>query len=100
VSTSTTGRRAQPAPRQLSEAVRQNLIEFLEQRVKHPVAADIDLFAAGLVSSLFALQLVVHVENTFGVTISGPDLKLDNFRTVNAMTHLVVRLSEAGGDRR
>jgi methoxymalonate biosynthesis acyl carrier protein len=56
------------------------------------VAADVDLFASGLVSSLFALQLVVHVESAFGVSVTGADLKLDNFRTVRAMAELVLRL--------
>jgi methoxymalonate biosynthesis acyl carrier protein len=61
------------------------------------VAADVDLFGSGLVSSLFALQLVVHLEQAFGVEVAGPDLTLDNFRTVDAMTALVLRL-RAGDD--
>lgn len=75
------------------EAVRENLHEFLQRRTRTAVAADQDLFASGLVSSLFALELVVHVESAFGVTIAGPDLTLDNFRTITAMTALVRRLS-------
>jgi methoxymalonate biosynthesis acyl carrier protein len=35
---------------------------------------------------------VVYLEKTFDVAITGTDLKLDNFRTVNAMTALVLRL--------
>ncbi|GLZ39698.1 acyl carrier protein [Actinokineospora sp. NBRC 105648] len=79
------------------ESVSENLLAFLERRIKSAVAPDVDLFEAGMVSSLFALELVVHVEKAFGVTIGGPDLRLDNFRTVEAMTALVLRLSEAPG---
>lgn len=68
------------------------LLAFLEERMKVPWTADADLFASGVVSSLFAMELVVFVEKTFGVTVSGPDLTLDNFRTVRAMTALVDRL--------
>jgi methoxymalonate biosynthesis acyl carrier protein len=77
-------------------AVAQNLTEFLESRTRREIAEDVDLFRSGLLSSLFALELVVHVESAFGVTIAGPELKLDNFRTVAAMTALVSRLRKAG----
>jgi methoxymalonate biosynthesis acyl carrier protein len=78
----------------VSETVARNLTEFLERRTRAAVAADADLFASGLLSSLFALELVVHLENAFGVEVAGPELKLDNFRTVTAMTALVARLRE------
>jgi methoxymalonate biosynthesis acyl carrier protein len=74
------------------ESVEENLLLFLKERARASVAADVDLFASGLVSSLFALQLVVHVESAFGVSVTGADLKLDNFRTVRAMAELVLRL--------
>ena len=74
------------------ESIRRNLTDFLEQQTKQPVTADLDLFGSGLVSSLFALQLVVHVETAFGVAVQGPDLKLDNFRTIDTISELVRRL--------
>ncbi len=74
------------------EEIRANLTEFVAKQTKQPVTADLDLFGSGLVSSLFALQLVMHVESAFGVAVSGPDLRLDNFRTVDAITELVLRL--------
>ena len=77
-----------------AETIRSNLTEFLERQTKRRVEPDLDMFATGLVSSLFALELVVHVESAFDVTIAGPDLRLDNFRTVDTMTALVIRLRE------
>jgi methoxymalonate biosynthesis acyl carrier protein len=77
---------------QTSEVIRANLTEFVEKQTKQLVTADLDLFRSGLVSSLFALQLVVHVETAFGVAVQGPELKLDNFRTIDAITELVLRL--------
>ena len=67
-------------------------------RFKAEVAPDQDLFASGLVSSMFAMQLVVHLEEDYDIAIIGPELKLDNFRTVQAMTGLVLRLRDASGD--
>jgi methoxymalonate biosynthesis acyl carrier protein len=77
-------------------AVEEALLGFLAERIKTDVAVDQDLFKSGLVSSMFAMQLVVHLEDSFNIAIVGPDLKLDNFRTVEAMTSLVLRLHDAG----
>jgi methoxymalonate biosynthesis acyl carrier protein len=76
-------------------AIEAALTEFLADKVKTEVAVDQDLFGAGLVSSMFAMQLVVHLEAAYDIAIIGPELKLDNFRTVRAMTDLVLRLRDA-----
>lgn len=83
-----------------ADAISTNLIEFIERQTRKTVTVDVDLFGSGLVSSLFAMQLVAHVESTFGVTVQGPDLKLANFRSVAAITELVQRLrgDERGGE--
>jgi acyl carrier protein len=52
-----------------------------------------DIFALGYVNSLFAMELVVFVESHFEISIPNDELKLDNFRTVKAMTDLVGRLT-------
>ncbi|MFF8911487.1 acyl carrier protein [Streptomyces olivaceoviridis] len=80
------------------ETVRKELAEYLEDRVKATVAYDQDLFASGLVSSLFAMELVVHLERSYAVSIVGPDLQLDHFRTVDAMVALVQRLRGASAE--
>jgi methoxymalonate biosynthesis acyl carrier protein len=80
-----------------AEAIEEALLGFLTERVKTEVEADQDLFASGLVSSMFAMQLVVHLEESYDIAIIGPELKLDNFRTVQAMTALVLRLRDASG---
>jgi methoxymalonate biosynthesis acyl carrier protein len=81
-----------------AEAIEQALLSFLGERVKTSVTPDQDLFKSGLVSSMFAMQLVVHLEETYDIAIIGPELKLDNFRTVQAMTSLVLRLRDTGDD--
>ncbi len=54
---------------------------------------DSDIFGGGLVNSLFAMQLITFLEKEFAITIENRDLKLDNFRTVNAMADLIERKS-------
>lgn len=79
-------------------AVEAGLLAFLARWTKRTWEADEDLFAGGGVSSLFALELVVHIEQAYGVAVTGNDLSLANFRTVRTMTGLVARLAPAGGD--
>lgn len=68
------------------------LITFLESKTRSSWDTDLDLFSQGGLSSMFAMELVVHLESTYGVAIRGGDLKLDNFRTVRTMADLVRRL--------
>ena len=75
-----------------TDAIEQNLLGYLESRTTAPWEPDRDLFTTGGLSSLFAMELVVHLEKSFDVVIMGTDLRLDNFRTVRAMTALVRRL--------
>lgn len=82
----------QTAAESAADPVREGLLGFLRARTKLDWAADQDLFASGVVSSLFSLQLLQYVEQEFQVTVEGDDLTLDNFRTVHAMAALVERL--------
>ena len=75
-------------------AVEQALLAYLAEQIDTQVGLDEDLFASGLVSSMFTMQLVVHIEEAFNIAIIGPELRLENFRTVNAMTALILRLRE------
>ena len=56
---------------------------------------DEDIFSLGFVNSLFAMQIVLFVEQQLGVTLDNDDLELDNFRTINAMTTLIIRKKKA-----
>lgn len=55
------------------------------------IAPDDDIFALGFVNSLFAMELVMFLENTYAFSVPNAELKLDNFRTVTAMAALVQR---------
>jgi methoxymalonate biosynthesis acyl carrier protein len=75
-----------------ADEVRADLAHFIERQTKAPVTTNLDLFASGLISSLFAMELIVYVEGTFGVSVQGDDLKLNNFRTIDAICALVIGL--------
>lgn len=87
----TTDQTSEKAPA-TTEDIEEAVLGFLEEKTKVVAKPDQDLFASGLVSSMFAMELVVFLEQSYDVMIIGGDLKLDNFRTVQAMTSLVLRL--------
>ncbi|RME41880.1 MAG: acyl carrier protein [Caldilineae bacterium] len=73
------------------EEVKSRIRTFLKQYIQHDLSDEEDIFAAGFVNSLFAMQLVLFVEDTFGLKVESEDLNLDNFRSINALANLVVR---------
>lgn len=72
-----------------TDTIRQTILTFLEQFIDVDVADDEDLFASGLVNSLFAMQLVLFVEKEFSIKVENEDLDLANFRSVNAITGFI-----------
>ena len=70
------------------------IVEFITNRFPQAqITPAEDIFSLGYINSLFAMELVMFVEKTFAVTIPNDELKIDNFRTAQAMTELVSRLS-------
>ncbi len=65
---------------------------FLLSHVKtYDLQDDDDFFELGLVNSLFAMQLVLFVENKFSITVDGDDLDVKNFNTISAIDSLIKR---------
>lgn len=74
---------------------------FLAKHIKsHSFQDADDIFALGLVSSLFTMQLVLFVEQEFEIEVPGEDLDIKNFRTVDAIAALVERNAAAAGPGR
>ncbi|MEV6233468.1 phosphopantetheine-binding protein [Saccharopolyspora shandongensis] len=82
------------AEQQTDSAAEEVLRSYLTDRLKADVLVDQDLFASGLVNSMFAMELVVYLEKTFEVAIIGEHLRLDNFRTIQSMAALVRTLRD------
>jgi acyl carrier protein len=69
---------------------------FIGRHVRQPELADgEDIFASGLVNSMFAMQLVQFVERDLGVTVEDEDLELDHFRSAAAVAEFVMRKRSA-----
>jgi acyl carrier protein len=82
----------------LSNEIVSKIRPFVQRHVRTSgLDDDDDIFAAGHVNSMFAMQLVSFLEREFGIAIGDSDLTLSNFCSVSAMCRLVTGLrSEAG----
>lgn len=50
---------------------------------------DFDIFEAGIVNSLFAIELMTFLEKTFNIKVTMDDLDMTNFKSVNAASQFV-----------
>lgn len=72
-----------------------------------PPASDADLFETGLIDSLAFVELLMKLEQEFGVSVAVDDLELENFRTIERIAAFVeartaaspLRLIGQGGAR-
>lgn len=72
----------------IKEAVKQ----FILRSVNIPHLNDDDnLFASGIVNSLFAVQLMTFVEKHFAIEVEMDDLDIENFKSLNATAAFIVR---------
>jgi methoxymalonate biosynthesis acyl carrier protein len=77
---------------ELQIGVKQTVRNFILRSVAiKQLDDDDDLFASGIVNSLFAVQLMTFVEKAFAIEVDVDDLEIANFRSLNATTAFVLR---------
>jgi len=54
-----------------------------------------NIFAAGFVDSLFAIELVTFLEEEFSIEIQNEDLEIDTFQSVDNMVAFVEEKTQA-----
>ena len=78
---------------QMKKQITELITEKLLVEVDSP---DHDLLASGVLDSLTLVQLLLDLEQRFGVTIPLEELEIDDFRTVTSLTRLVQSRTAAG----
>ena len=77
---------------QAGDQVRATIRQFITSAISLPNLDDeADLFASGIVNSLFAVQLMTFIEKTFAIEVGMDDLDMENFKSVNATAAFVMR---------
>jgi acyl carrier protein len=76
----------------MSKEIKTQIRSFLAKHFQnYDLKDDEDIFSLGFVNSLFAMQLVMFVEQEFSITVEDEDLDLDNFRTIDGLTALITK---------
>jgi methoxymalonate biosynthesis acyl carrier protein len=74
------------------EQAKEKLRAFIGRHIGGRVIGDDEeIFAAGFVNSMFAMQIVLFLEKNFQIAIGNEDLELKNFQTIDAMAALIER---------
>ncbi|ASZ14643.1 acyl carrier protein [Chitinophaga pendula] len=71
----------------MKEAIR----SYLQQRIGEDVSFSNtdDIFELGLVTSIFAMQLVMYLEREFNISVSNDEMNITNFNSVDNITTFV-----------
>ena len=69
--------------------VRARIKSYFAAVIREPVGDHDDIFARGLVNSLFAMQLVMFVEREFSIVAERRDLDIRNFCSIAALAAFV-----------
>lgn len=82
--------------RSKSVEIGQEIRTFIEsksimKKEKAGFGDDDNFFELGIVSSLFAMELVTHLEKTYKVTFEDDDLDIANFRSINSIVRFLER---------
>lgn len=74
----------------MEEFIRGVLVDVLktEEEIIKNLGVDDDLIKIGL-DSLKAIELVVYIEDHYGITISDDDLLIDNISSINKIEEMI-----------
>ena len=57
-----------------------------------------DFISEGLVNSLFAMQLIMFLEERFQIVITNEDMQADNFSSIRALEQFIIKKTECKAD--
>lgn len=73
----------------IKDKVRKFVLNYIGNNV---INDDDNMFELGVVNSLFGMQLIRFVEDEFDLSVSNDDMDIENFKSIDAITNLIVRL--------
>jgi acyl carrier protein len=74
------------------EDVASQVQALLEEKLFVTVEShETDLLAAGILDSLSLVQMLMHLEERFGLRVVVEDLEIEDLRSIHAIARLVVR---------
>jgi acyl carrier protein len=70
--------------------------ELFQQQLNIKIPSnETDLIEEGLIDSLMLVELIMHLEREYGITVAFEDIDLDNFKSINAIEQFVATRMKA-----
>jgi D-alanine--poly(phosphoribitol) ligase subunit 2 len=64
--------------------------EFLPGEDPNELTDDVQLISGGILDSIATLKLIMHLEESFGITVEAHEADKEHLDTINRITDLVV----------
>jgi D-alanine--poly(phosphoribitol) ligase subunit 2 len=78
--------------------LKQQIIEIFNERFETRLDSDeVDLLETGLVDSVRIVELVLAIEQRFGISLPFEELEIDDFRSVPKLVERIARTRPAVG---
>ena len=77
------------------DRLQQQIIEMLSERFEAKLDSEVDLLETGIVDSVKIVELVLAIEQRFGVSLPFEELEIDDFRTVLRLAERISRTVRA-----
>ena len=78
------------------EHLQQQITDIFVERFETRLASnEIDLLESGIVDSVRIVELVLEIEQRFGVSLPFEDLEIEDFRTVPRLAERIARTTPA-----
>lgn len=70
--------------------IKDKIREYLSRSLHDYKLKDNDnIFELGIVHSLFAIQIIIFIEKTFGIELDEDDIDMDHMQTLNRIAELI-----------
>ena len=70
--------------------LQQQIVRFFPEKLNlEPPSPDVDLFASEVLDSVSFIELLLLLEQEFGIRVSLNDLELENFRSIEKIAEFV-----------
>ncbi|WP_028517506.1 acyl carrier protein [Ruminococcus flavefaciens] len=69
--------------------IKEKIRKFVANFIKTEEFGDDDNILLSTVNSLFAMQLIIFIENEFDIEVDNDELDLNNFNSVNAIADYI-----------
>lgn len=75
------------------KSIEDSLLKWYRHRIRtrEPITTETDLLDAGYLDSLMLIELVVSLEEQYGVSIDSDEVSPQNFRSIRSLASLVVQ---------